>query len=94
VKSFSKLTEDQKKQLIEEAFAAKKQLEDELEKTKKEMEKKSKQLDRLQEQVKPHTSQRQTHSSVNPQRLTAKGTEHAMVIVLLRNTGTLSHRIL
>ncbi|XP_064647654.1 uncharacterized protein LOC135500253 [Lineus longissimus] len=51
VKSFSKLTEDQKKQLIEQAFAAKKQLEDELEKTKKEIERKAKQVERLQEQV-------------------------------------------
>lgn len=51
VKNYSKMSEDERKELIKKAFEAKKQLEDELKKTKNEVKKKDEELNKLQKQV-------------------------------------------
>lgn len=51
VKSYSQMTEDERKELIKKAFEAKKMLQEELEKTKEEVKKKDQQLETLQAQV-------------------------------------------
>ena len=51
VKSFSQMTEQERKELIVKAFAAKQQLQEELAATRKEMQQKDKELNRLQAEV-------------------------------------------
>ncbi|XP_067650642.1 uncharacterized protein [Haliotis asinina] len=51
VKSFSQMTEDERKELIKKAFEAKQQLQKELEQTKKKVEEKEKEVKTLQDQV-------------------------------------------
>ncbi|XP_064613659.1 uncharacterized protein LOC135477473 [Liolophura sinensis] len=51
VKSYSKMTEDERKELIKKAFEAKKQLQEELRQTKEQMAEKEKELKKLQDQV-------------------------------------------
>ena len=51
VKSFTKMTEQERKDLIRMAFEAKEKLQAELEATKKVVEEKDKELSRMQEQV-------------------------------------------
>ena len=51
VKSYSKMSEEERKELIKKAFEAKKKLEDELEKTKEEVKKKSQEVEKLNKQV-------------------------------------------
>ena len=51
MKSYSKMTEEERKDLIKSAFEAKQELEKELKKTKKKMEKKEKELKTLQDEV-------------------------------------------
>ena len=51
VKSYSAMTEEERKELIKKAFEAKKQLQDELDKTKEEVKKKAQQVDKLQAEV-------------------------------------------
>ncbi|XP_070211703.1 uncharacterized protein [Littorina saxatilis] len=51
VKSFSQMTEQERKELIQKAFEVKQKLQEELAATKKKMEQKDKELNRLQEEV-------------------------------------------
>ena len=51
VKSYSKMTEAERKELIKTAMQAKQQLQKELEKTKSEIKKKDAALEKLQEEV-------------------------------------------
>ena len=51
VKSYSKMTEDERKDLIKKAFEAKKKLEEELNETKTKMKEKDQKLQKLQDQV-------------------------------------------
>jgi aprataxin and PNK-like factor len=51
VKSFTQMTEAERKELIKKAFEAKLQLQQELEATKKQMEEKDKEMQRMQEKV-------------------------------------------
>lgn len=51
VKSYSKMTEEERKELIKKAFEAKKQLQEELRQTKEQMAEKDKELKKLQDQV-------------------------------------------
>ncbi|VDI48852.1 Hypothetical predicted protein, partial [Mytilus galloprovincialis] len=51
VKNYSQMSEEERKELIKKAMAAKKQLEEELEATKNEVKKKDKELNRLQKEV-------------------------------------------
>ena len=50
-KNYSQMTEIERRDLIKQAFEAKKELEKELEDTKKQMAQKDKELNKLQEQV-------------------------------------------
>ncbi|XP_052247790.1 uncharacterized protein LOC127855914 [Dreissena polymorpha] len=51
VKSYSKMTEEERKELIKKAFEAKQKLQEELEATKKEVKKKEEEVSRLQKEV-------------------------------------------
>ncbi|KAL4222664.1 hypothetical protein ACF0H5_018705 [Mactra antiquata] len=51
VKTYSKMTEDERKELIKKAFEAKKQLQDELDKTKAKMKEMGEQVEKLNKQV-------------------------------------------
>lgn len=51
VKSYSQMSEEERKELIKKAFEAKKQLQEELEKTKEEVKKKAEEVDKLQKEV-------------------------------------------
>lgn len=51
VKSFSQMTEAERKELIQKAFEAKQKLQEELAATKKEVEEKERELKRLQDEV-------------------------------------------
>lgn len=51
MKSYSKMTEDERKDLIKKAFEAKKKLEEELNETKTKMKEKDQKLQKLQDQV-------------------------------------------
>lgn len=51
MKNYSQMSEEERKELIKKAMAAKKQLEEELEATKNEVKKKDKELNRLQKEV-------------------------------------------
>lgn len=51
VKSFSQMTEAERKELIQKAFEAKQKLQEELAATKKQIEEKDRELNRLQDEV-------------------------------------------
>ena len=54
MKSYTQMTEAERKELIRKAFEAKQKLQEEPEATKKEMKQKDKELNRLQEEVMSH----------------------------------------